>query len=195
MYAESPIRQQLYTKAPRWHHWRHFLRTETPARLRPWLLDPGSLTRHLIEASAGAFRVELLAQTWQRPTRSEAQLLGLKPQALALVREVILHGCGRPWVYGRSVLPEHCLRGDLRRLRKLRDSSLGSLLFTYPQLRRTPFELARVDGRALPGALACEANLWARRSRFELGERTLIVSETFLPAFAADYTPPRFRQL
>jgi len=195
LYAESPIRQQLYTKSPRWHHWRRFLRTELPATLRPWLLDPGSLTRHLIAASGGAFRVQLLAQTWQRPTLAEAALLGLDHRALALVREVILHGRGAPWVYGRSVLPEQCLRGDLRRLRKLRDSSLGSMLFTYPQLRRAPFELARVDGRWLPHGLACHALLWGRRSRFELDERALIVSETFLPAFAPDYTPQRFRQV
>ena len=195
MYAESPIRQQLYTKAPRWYPWRHFLRTELPTRLRPWLLDPGSLTRHLVKASDGAFRVELLAQTWRRPTRSEAELLGLDSQALALVREVVLHGRDTPWVYGRSVMPERCLRGDLLRLRKLRDSSLGSLLFTYPELRRTPFELARVEGRSLPHALDCDASLWARRSRFELGGRALIVSETFLPEFATNYTPPRFRQV
>jgi len=182
----------MYTNAPHWQHWRHFLRSELPSKLRPWLLAPGSLTRHLIEASNDAFHVELLAQTWQRPTRSEAALLGLQPQALALVREVVLHGHGIPWVYGRSIFPEYTLRGELRHLRKLRNSSLGSMLFRYPHLRRAPFELARVDGHSLPHKLACDARLWGRRSRFQLGERALIVSETFLPAFASDYTPPRF---
>jgi chorismate lyase len=193
LYAESPVRQQPDNHPPRWRHWRRFLRPQPPAALRPWLLDSGSLTQHLILASGGDFRVEVLAQRWQRPTLAEARLLRIDPQARALVREVILRGRGQPWVYGRSVMPAQCLRGDLRRLRKLRSSSLGALLFRYPQLQRTPFELARIDARSqLPVPLRSPALLWARRSRFELNGRALIVSETFLPAFHTEYSPRRF---
>jgi chorismate-pyruvate lyase len=64
------------------------------------------------------------------------------------------------------------------------------MLFRYPQLRRTPFELALIDGRSqLPAALRCDDQLWARRSRFALGTRALVVSETFLPAFQPTRAP------
>ncbi len=192
MYAESLIRQQSRRHVPIWRPECEFRSGELPRDLCPWLLAEGSLTQHLIRASGGAFAVELLAQRFARPTLSEARLLRIDPQARALVREVILRGNGAAWVYGRSVLPQQCLQGDLRRLRKLRSSSLGALLFRYPNLKRTPFELARIDAsRHLPAALRCEANLWGRRSRFELGGRTLIVSETFLPAFDPGRGLPR----
>lgn len=189
MYAENPSRR--HTAPVRWRPWQRFRREQLPPALRPWLLAEGSLTQHLIEAADGDFRVQLLRQDWQRPTVSERRLLGLDTRALALVREVVLRGAGQPWVYGRSIIPAASLQGELRRLKRLRESSLGSLLFRYPQLRRTPFELAAIDGASqLPAALRCEAKLWARRSRFSLGGQALVVSETFLPAFQPRH-PPR----
>lgn len=155
----------------RWHPGAHWLRARLPLPLRPWLFAEGSLTRRLLAQSGGRFRVQVLAQCWQRPAAGEARLLGMAPTACALVREVILSGNGQPWVYARSILPATTLTGDLRRLRRLQDSSLGALLFTYPQLHRQPFEIAHSNG------------LWGRRSRFELGARALIVSEFFLPDF------------
>lgn len=188
LYAENPSRR--HTAPVRWRHWQRYRRGQLPPALRPWLLAEGSLTRHLTEAAGGDFRVQLLRQGWQRPTLAERQLLGLDVRALALVREVVLWGAGQPWVYGRSIIPNDSLSGELRRLKKLRDSSLGSLLFRYPQLSRTPFELAAIDGASqLPPALRCDARLWARRSRFALDGRALVVSETFLPAFQPRRAP------
>lgn len=155
--------------------------------MRPWLLAEGSLTRHLIAASAGAFRVERLHQSWQHPTLSEARLLGSDPSRYALIREVILWGRNEPWVYARSVMPQESLNGDLRRLRRLQNASLGALLFDYPQLRRTPFELACFEPArsdcALPLEQSGEQPLWGRRSRFAIDARMLIVGEIFLDAF------------
>lgn len=164
-----------------------------PAVLRPWLLAEGSLTQHLLRASGGHFRVQRLVQQWGRPTLSEAQLLGLDPAQWALIREVILWGCDAPWVYARSVMPMHSLSGDLRRLRQLRNTSLGALLFRYPHLQRTPFELALTDASRLPTEPRAEGALWGRRSRFSIGDRGIIVGEIFLDAFVqsrAIATPP-----
>lgn len=167
-----------------WRPWRHYRAGELPPQLRPWLLDPGSLTSHLTLEADGEFRVQRLRQAWGRPQLSEQRSLGLRNGEWALIREVILWGKGQPWVYARSVLPVRSLRGDLYRLRRLQERSLGSLLFRQPGLRRTPFELARVDGQWLPAPLtAAGGPLWGRRSRFELGGRRLIVGEIFLPAF------------
>jgi chorismate--pyruvate lyase len=70
----------------------------------------------------------------------------------------------------------------LRRLRRLRNTSLGALLFQYPQLRRTPFELTRVNATLLPPTLKTSSVLWGRRSRFSVNGRSLIVGEIFLDA-------------
>lgn len=172
MYAETPLILPHAAASLRWRDGRQFLQQQLPILLRPWLLAEGSLTQRLLAASDGDFRVQLLRQHWCRPVLAEARLLDLAPTAHALVREVILYGRGKPWVYARSVLPAQTLIGDLRRLRKLQDSSLGALLFTYPQLQRRPFEITQSN------------TLWGRRSRFELDARPLIVSEFFLPAFA-----------
>jgi chorismate--pyruvate lyase len=191
LYAETSTRHHTARTTPstpasrseRWHDFNQLFHRRAPNSLLPWLLAEGSLTRLLIKASGGDFRVQRIEQGWGRPTRSEAQLLGLPPGRRALIREVILWGRGEPWVYGRSILPVSTLSGDLRRLRRLQNSSLGALLFSYPQLRRAPFQLAVVDGRTLPGPAQCAQTLWGRRSRFELRQRALIVSEVFLPAF------------
>lgn len=200
MYADSSRRNHSETaalaRALRWLDSHRYLAAEIPVRLRPWLLAEGSLTQRLIAASAGDFRVERVLQEWQRPTLSEARLLRIDPSQYALIREVILWGCGQPWVYARSVIPSRSLRGDLRRLRKLHNTSLGALLFRYPQLQRTPFELAAIDASALPLSLRSETTLlqsdiglqtdnklWARRSRFAIDDRALIVGEIFLDGF------------
>lgn len=162
----------------RWRDGRQWLRPQLPLLLRPWLFAEESLTQRLVDASGGEFRVQLLAQRWQRPAPSEARLLDIDPAARTLVREVILFGREQPWVYGRSILPAQTLTGDLRRLRKLQDSSLGALLFSYPLLQRLPFEIT------------CSDSLWGRRSRFELGSRALIVSEFFLPDFVEHLQHP-----
>lgn len=187
LYAEKSSRHhsdaRALARSLRWFNHRLLAPTATPAALRPWLLAEGSLTQHLLRASSGDFRVERVAQHWARPTLSEAKLLKLEPNRWALIREVILWGCGEPWVYARSVIPASSLRGDLRRLRRLRNTSLGALLFKYPQLQRTPFELARVSSTLLPSSLQTETALWGRRSRFSVNGRRLIVGEIFLDAF------------
>lgn len=187
MYAQTSRRHHSETaalaRALRWFDAHQYPPAEIPPSLRHWLLLEGSLTRHMIAASAGDFRIERVLQQWQRPTLSEARLLNIDPRQRALIREVILWGCNEPWVYARSVMPVRSLRGDLRRLRQLRNSSLGALLFRYPQLQRMPFQLAKVDARALPAPLRTNAPLWARRSRFSIGARALIVGEIFLDAF------------
>ncbi|MDB6063768.1 MAG: hypothetical protein JWM78_3871 [Verrucomicrobiaceae bacterium] len=197
MYAERSTRHHSETRALarsiRWFDHSLNTPTRTPLSLRPWLLAEGSLTQHLLHLSGGDFRVERISQRWCRPTLSEALLLNIAPDQWALIREVILWGCGEPWVYARSVMPASSLRGDLQRLRRLRNTSLGALLFKYPQLQRAPFELAQIDAALLPQSLRGANTVWGRRSRFSVDARHLIVGEIFLDAFVQAATQSLYR--
>lgn len=174
----------------RWQPW--LPPREVPPGLLPWLRDERSLTRRLSLLLGRPIRVERLYQRWERPRRSEARLLGLPSGQRALVREVILWGGDEPWVYARSILPVSALRGDLTRLRRLREAPLGSLLFRHRNLARTPFEYCAVTPTqpARVRQLAGGGTLYGRRSRFTLGRRQLIVAELFLPGFPPACTPP-----
>lgn len=169
-----------------WQSYRRLPAYAVPKRWRPWLLDRGSLTRRLVAASAGQFRVRILTQGIAKPRRTEARALGIPHQQLGLIREVILYGRDQPWVYARSVLPLSSLTGRLTRLRKLDERPLGALLFADPSLRRGKLELACVEPAkmALPQALGIfDTSLWGRRSVFYIADKPLLVSEMFLPTF------------
>lgn len=164
------------------HAWRN---ERLPAKTRRWLLDQGSLTQRLLQASHHCFSVQVLRQQFQRVPLADSQLLRIPAAQACLVREVALLCAGEPWVYARSVMPCTSLTGKLRHLRHFDNRSLGELLFTTPGMQRNPFQLARVPAVRIPLSpqIASTEPLWGRRSRFLLYNKPLLVSETFLPAF------------
>lgn len=168
------------------------LHRQPPPALLPWLLHPGSLTAALKHLSGGDFRVRVLSQGWQQPRLEERRALQLRDRSRALVREVLLYGGGRPWVYARSVLPMRSLQGKSRYLRSLDNRPLGELLFSDPDIRRGPIVLnqlhrnPRCDLRELAGE---GASAWGRRSTFWLRDKPLLVAETFLAAFQPERAP------
>ena len=82
----------------------------------------------------GDFEVQVINQSWHLPTLDEAKLLGLKTRQKALIREVLLLCHGTPWVYARSVIPHPSLEGELRFLRKLKNSALEDELLVALRL-------------------------------------------------------------
>jgi chorismate--pyruvate lyase len=183
----APVFDYSGNKDPAWRALRGFTLAQLPPTTRRWLLDEGSLTERLIAASGGHFKVQRLHQQWQIPLPSERRLLGLSSRQVALVREVALHCEEQPWVFARSVIPAASLTGALRRLRQLQNQSLGTLIFRNPGLRRSPFELSLLPAYSayINPALRQEAPAWARRSRFEIDGKCLLVSEVFLQDFRA----------
>jgi chorismate--pyruvate lyase len=156
---------------------------------RPWLVYPGSLTRRIVE-HAGAMRVELIAQRPLLPNADEYGVLGRPQQRLAFVREVVLHARARPVVLAHSIVARADLDRAWHALRGLGTRPLAVMLFSDPRVQRGPFEFARIDPRHplwrrathLIGAKL--PTLRARRSRFTLHGRPLVVTEVFLPALA-----------
>lgn len=159
-----------------------------PAHLRSWLTTRGSLTRR-IRAAAVRFELRLRAQSWQRPTLTEADWLEQPRRERVLVREIHLCADGVPVVYGRSLLPDRILRTGRRPLGRLGNRPLGEVLF-----QRGKRDPGRIEWRAqmanagsLPPATLMEVEcdgkrtLWTRRALYRLDGIPLIVAETFLP--------------
>ena len=176
----------IYRKEPVWRDCRTLQSNQLPIDVRTWLLDKGSLTQRLIRASDGNFCVKVLAQGWQCPKPSEETLLGMSSRRIAIVREVLLCCNNQPWVFARSVLPVDTLTGRLRYLRHFSDRPLGALLFSDPSMKRRSFEVALFDDRHIPPSERRGGQYWGRRSRFELSDKPLLVSEIFLPDFKPD---------
>ncbi|MFT7299911.1 MAG: chorismate--pyruvate lyase [Porticoccus sp.] len=171
---------------PTWYSYTRVPGATVPKPIRSWLLDRGSLTERLIDASHDQFRVQVINQRMELPLLSECHALGIPSRQHALVREVILYGCDEPWVYARSIIPVKTLTGRLRSFRKLDNRPLGTLLFNDVSMQRGQIELACSSTNdlllpALSGYL--QGTVWGRRSVFFLDQKPLLVSEMFLPGF------------
>ena len=175
--------------AHRWRESRRLAQDSPPRDLSDWLFNQDSLTKRLVAASAGEFQVQVLAQGFARPRPSEQRALNLPERQVALIRTVLLLGCGQPWVFARSIIPLTTLRGPYRFLRHLGSQPLGELLFSDPTMRRGDFELLRCKADELDDTASAlpvpgpDEILWGRRSVFYLNHKPLLVGEIFLPGF------------
>ena len=159
---------------------------QMPENLVPWLIDNGSLTRKLVALSKDQFEVQVLRQDVATPDDAEAKALKITQQTPVMIREVVLKGLGRSWIFARSILPLTTMTGRLAGLRTLSNQPLGELLFQDPSMTREPLEVAYLPAHVLsvPATLAAgDERLWARRSVFFLDQKPLLVSEVFLSEF------------
>lgn len=161
--------------------------TNFDSDLATWLFDSSSLTERLVSACSGSFSVQVLSQGWAHAMLNETKSLNMRISSHALVREVHLLCDGQPWVFARTVIPPHTLRGKQRRLAKLGKKPLGAVLFADKSMHRTEMEIAcitpdqqlyQLATRHLEGS---EQPIWGRRSVFFLNKHPLMVSEIFLP--------------
>lgn len=160
--------------------------SQVPENLGSWLIDDGSLTQKLIALSKDQFEVQVLRQDTATGNAAEAKALKITPATPVMIREVVLKGRGRPWIFARSILPMTTMTGRLAGLRTLSNQPLGELLFQDPSMTREPLEAACLPARVLcvPAVLAAgDEPLWARRSVFFLDQKPLLVSEVFLSEF------------
>ncbi|MFE8730214.1 chorismate--pyruvate lyase family protein, partial [Aeromonas hydrophila] len=83
---------------------------ELPASLRPWLLEPGSMTRRLRQHNSH-FSVEWLGNHQISLTADEQWLVDA-PTPAGICREVILHGDRGPAVLGWTLFADVALEGS-----------------------------------------------------------------------------------
>jgi chorismate--pyruvate lyase len=156
--------------------------------LQDWLVHCGSLTRRL-KQRCGKFSVERVSTRIRPANPDEERELRLRRGQYAYVREVVLYCDNQPVVFAHSVVPLKNLRGPWNSVTRLGSRPLGEALFTNHLVRRDPLSyrslhrhhrLFRQTMRAV--ALDDKVKLLARRSRFSLKGRALMVTEVFLPA-------------
>ena len=140
---------------------------------RRWLFDRSSLSKLLIQKSAGDFRVEIHGQEWlQLPNPAVRSCFGpLAAEHKFWSRKVVLFGDNTPWVLAHTLIPEFSLTGPLRRVLELNAKPLGEYLFSHPDLIRSGIDITPIAGDS-----------WGRRSLFYLFEKPIMVAEFFLPA-------------
>jgi len=168
----------IHPASPRWSARLQVAPSVLPRFWRSWLLDNGSLTARLSALAPGQFSVECVNEGVGQPTPTEQRELQLSLSDRIWYREVILKLRDTPVVYARTAVPEKALKNRLARLRHLGNRSLGSFLFSQPDLRRAPIYVSHCKDN--PAALK-----WARRSVFTVGSSSLMVSEAFSPDLTA----------
>ncbi len=161
---------------------------QIPLGLRPWVLASGSMTKRLRRAGQASFHVDVLKQQWELPTTSEARLIAIPNKMPSLVREVQLFCNNACFIFAHTVVPKTTMQGSCRRLHALLNKRpIGDILFSDPNMRRSPLQLAKLTPEHIEYQWAVQniserpEFLWARRSVFYLSERPLIVNEIFFP--------------
>lgn len=154
------------------------------AYLKNWLLDTGSLTERL-QSHCREFQVIVLGQRQATLTLEEKQQLALSrpyyDEGDWQVREVILVGENKPWVFARSIIPQSLCQSDFA---NLGNKPLGQLIFNDKRFNRSPFQVTHVSQPATLLAklgLASANQLWGRRSVFCFQDMKMMVAEVFLP--------------
>ncbi len=164
------------------------LRTLLPANLWYWLGDSGSTTAKMARFAKGDWCNEVLSSQWQAVQADEVAPLGLPGDAQFWVREVILSGRQKPWIWGRTLFPENSVKVAGHDFTQLGECSLGKVLFTDPHLKREKIQLRYLAAHHclivhLTQQLQIKpVALWARRSVFYFHQQPLLLYEVFLPA-------------
>ena len=169
------------------HNRQHWLRKPLlSGAYRKWLIDNGSLTARL-RARYADFAVQPMLLKNAKAFNDESNLLGMKTNQHALIREVLLMGGNQPVVFAHSVLPRISLRGAWNGLGRLGNMPLGATLFANQKVKRTPLSYKKLSPHhalyqyATAHLTIKPAHLWARRSIFSLNCAKIIVTEVFLP--------------
>ncbi len=180
------------------NQWHSLDTLNVPKELTFWLSDDASLTAKL-KAVCPDFSVQVIQEVAKPMSHMDANafsqiLCSANGDALASpslnaqsvqVREVLLHGQGRPQVFAQS---QYLLNDskEVSELKALGSKALGELLFNNPNTTRSDIEVAEfsadsdVVDYAVSLGLARQA-LYARRSTFSLASLQVHVCEVFLP--------------
>jgi len=163
---------------------------QAPRKWQPWLSDTGSLTQKIEQVIGQKLEVSVLQDCRQNLDSDESRYFHFKIKRCR-VREVLLCANGIPLVMARSIIPTMSSSGSNHEILRLGKKPLGAVLFAKTRMHshKKPLrEIARLDKQSALWKKCFQqypelpSVSWARRTRYELKGRSLLVSEVFLPA-------------
>ncbi len=164
---------------------------ELPFHVAEWLAEFGSLTEKL-SRNVDKVRLEVLHEGAGILTAEEASALNADGDVNCQVREVVLYGPQKPWIYARTTMPI----SSKHLIEKLGNKPLGSILFSDEELRRQFLQVCQLEEASQLYQSAIhylekenllvkseQPKLWARRSLWKKKDKDdgMLVCEVFLP--------------
>lgn len=137
-----------------------------PENIRDWLMESGSMTLRL-KKYCTYFQVQPQRECFITRDKLKEEAKHLPKSARYWLREVILIGDNKPWLLGRTVIPQETLLHN-QALMHLGTTPLGHYLFNSGKLTRDYIHIGQ------------QGVLWARRSRLRLTNKPLLLTELFL---------------
>lgn len=154
-------------------------------RVLGWLTDPGLLTERISLRCGGDSALRVVDQRHDCLPQDDAEKLGIGGPAV-FVREIELVCASVVSVFAQTIVPLATLEAQPW-LAELGDDALGRRLARTDGALLESLEFALLPpgdalrARALRERTETTESLWARRKRYRLGSRLLIVQEVFLP--------------
>ncbi|MEH0873616.1 chorismate lyase [Pectobacterium cacticida] len=148
--------------------WRTERSSVMPVHIGDWMMETQSMTQRL-KHYCTQLKVVLCHEGFITPQALGEEGEQLPPDERYWLREVVLYGDGRPWLFGRSIVPQRTLNATDSALMKIGAEPLGRYLFAQESLTRDYIHIG------------CGEGVWARRSRLCLSGYPLLLTELFLP--------------
>jgi chorismate--pyruvate lyase len=177
-----------------WKNYSTLQELAVSTHLQSWLKHTGSFMQRLREKGVLDPRIHVLLQEWQVAEPWESKALNISPQDDILVREVLILSEKKYWMFARSIFPRQTLTGEEAALAHLKTRPLGSFLFNHPDMKRSEFAFTclssgmrwheKVKNSINPFIYLDEQQVWSRYSLFHLQEKSLLLTEVFLPDIA-----------
>lgn len=161
------------------------LPVKPPAVLRPWLQYTAALTPKL-EQEKGEACLQILSQTWQKPTWWDKYMLGLTEQQLVFHRNILMSSGNWPCWYAKTIVPQVTYETNEVFFSRLSQESLGTMVFNTTTSKRQYLHHYAIDPACLEyywleQHWRDEQTLWARFSVFSIGEYPFFLVEIILP--------------
>lgn len=155
----------------------------------PWLTHEQSLTQKLDDA-AGEARLEVLAQTWERPSAWDCSVLNLTSQTV-MHREIVMWAFNAPCWYARTILPDTTFNANSTLFNRLKAEPLGHLIFNGTEIQRASLRHYMISPSSseyhwLTSSMHQGASeLWVRLSEFLVkGQDSFFLVEVLLPGLS-----------
>ena len=157
-----------------------------PAHLLPWLTYTDFLTEKL-QKLTGHAKISVLSNRWEKPSQWAKNKLGVM-STWVLNREICMKSQNDVCWFARTILPIETFELDPSLFNRLKEESLGQLIFYGTDISRVSHTYYPIDKHAIEyhwldkSVHQDEKNLWVRLSEFKVhGTFSFYLIEILLP--------------